>query len=1113
VANPSSLLLLYGCDNTGALLCGPNLPCADGSCCGKASGICGYGAEFCGTGNCTSNCDAKAMCGRDSDLGGTIKCGMNLCCAYSGWCGTTEGHCGNPDPNGLAPCQEGFGLYITRRPTHAIASANKVTPAQINTTGYTHLNFAFAAFSPKTWEVVPASPDDVALYTQFTSLKRTGLETWIAIGGFDFSDPGTATHTAWSDMTASAAARKAFIASVMSFRDKYGFQGVDLDWEYPGSPERGGQRADTQNLVLLVKEMRAAFGTKYGISMAIAPDYWYLRWFDPAAMQDSVDWFGFMSYDLHGSWDADVKTLGSIVRGQTDIQEISNNTLPLWYDGLDPAKINFGVAYYGRGYTLSSSTCTDLGCPFAGPSKPAACTNSYGVMSAREIQNIIKEKKLTPKLLQPSMMKQITWEGQWMGYDDDETIAMKKKWADGLCFGGTMAWSIDFSNDNGAGSGDEPPETTDGSCGPNNGGAVCGSWPTGNCCSSSGWCGSGDDYCGNGCQSGECMTGGTTTDGTCGALFSGATCGGWESGDCCSASGWCGSSEDHCGAGCQSGSCKDAPTLGTGQVFISPDIVQIPSGGSSDDQDKIPVVSCYPPCTFILPPFSLAEPTTIYQDAMTVTIKEMPVADVTITITTIIVVPPLTTDVISVSNVVWTSTDTSIIYLWPSVSFPPVILTAKSTTVTKDSSTITIPPVIWTYSPEPGPPSKKTTPVVPVGFWASVKPKVPTSGGDSSGPKCLVPILCGGIYKRNCGGHGIDLGGGSSFSKCIGICGCVGPFCPSSSGGVGGGGNCVGGGCSTPAGLGGGGGDGDGEDPDEEESSSSCTATATVSDCLDYCSTTTLTGGRATETYFTRRCYETRSGCFVTGTVETTTLTKDSCPLDPAAPAYTPYWEGDTDMLVATMGDGGYGGYVVAAGTYTSPTSSFVPEQVTMTDLPTLTPDPTYTFPANCISTTTWTSCYFGSGDHDGCLSTSSCTETAKPTTTTKKTTITPIPTTAAAPQPISDTDGEWTYDCHGSAMCSQVQVNACDEAANNRLMRNNDLNYGTDGAPEGTGVCQSAFNPCGFFIEGHKEDGSACRFSGNQMWWDYQDIHEQRQGQVRQVRCQTVQEWMHGQD
>lgn len=60
-----------------------------------------------------------------------------------------------------------------------------------------------------------------------------------------------------------------------------------------------------------------------------------------------------MAYDLHGAFDSTVKTLTSTVRGQADIREITNDTLPLWYAGLDPKKINFGVAWYGRGYTLA----------------------------------------------------------------------------------------------------------------------------------------------------------------------------------------------------------------------------------------------------------------------------------------------------------------------------------------------------------------------------------------------------------------------------------------------------------------------------------------------------------------------------------------------------------------------------------------------------------------------------------------------------------------------------------------------------------------------------------------------------------------------------------------
>ncbi len=323
---------------------------------------------------------------------------------------------------------------------------NKVSPNQLNTTGYTHLFYSFASIDPVTFNIAPAHADDDAMMREFTALSSSGqLQTWIAIGGFDFSDPGQPTHTTWSDLCSTKERRAAFISSVRAYMDKYGFQGVDLDWEYPGAPERGGRKlADTRNLAALVREMRAAYGTAYGISLTLAPDYWYLRWFDAKAMEPYVDFFGFMAYDLHGSWDADVKALGKLVRGQADIREIANNTVPLWFDGLNPAKINFGLAMYGRGYTLADPSCNSLLCPFAGPSKPAPCTGFSGVMSLQEIQQLIQKQGIIPTYLPDSMMKQITWDDQWIGYDDYETFAAKKAWADSRCFRGTMVWSIDF---------------------------------------------------------------------------------------------------------------------------------------------------------------------------------------------------------------------------------------------------------------------------------------------------------------------------------------------------------------------------------------------------------------------------------------------------------------------------------------------------------------------------------------------------------------------------------------------------------------------------------------------------------------------------------------------
>ena len=147
-------------------------------------------------------------------------------------------------------------------------TCQRIAPSKINTKGLTHLNFAFAEIDPTNFNIVPTNPGDSALYAQFTALRSAVMQTWIAIGGFDFSSPGP-THSTWSDMASTSANRSVFISSLVDFMRKWGFQGVELDWEYPASPTQGGRVEDTQNFVSLVAEMRAAFGTNYGISVTL----------------------------------------------------------------------------------------------------------------------------------------------------------------------------------------------------------------------------------------------------------------------------------------------------------------------------------------------------------------------------------------------------------------------------------------------------------------------------------------------------------------------------------------------------------------------------------------------------------------------------------------------------------------------------------------------------------------------------------------------------------------------------------------------------------------------------------------------------------------------------
>lgn len=227
-----------------------------------------------------------------------------------------------------------------------------------------------------------------------------------------------------------------FITSLGSFMEHYGFQGVDLDWNYPLA---GDQAA---SFVALVREMRNTWNNKYGISITLPPNSGLLGRFNLKDMEPWVDFFNLMSQDLIGPNDAAAGT-SAVVRPHTDIRQIANEVTPLWQAQVNAKKINFALSYFGRGYSVDAK-CASPGCPVIGASKQGPCTNSAGIMSNLEINNVMSQKKLIPDVIPDTLTKFIRWDDQWISYDDEWTMSRKTDWAAQNCFGGTVIWSLDL---------------------------------------------------------------------------------------------------------------------------------------------------------------------------------------------------------------------------------------------------------------------------------------------------------------------------------------------------------------------------------------------------------------------------------------------------------------------------------------------------------------------------------------------------------------------------------------------------------------------------------------------------------------------------------------------
>lgn len=97
----------------------------------------------------------------------------------------------------------------------------------------------------------PAVDIDQEFFKKFNDLKNQNqnLKTMLAVGGWGDSN----INDKYSQLVASAENINTFVASAVQYLTQYGFDGLDMDWEYPRTD------ADRTGFINLLKALKDAF--------------------------------------------------------------------------------------------------------------------------------------------------------------------------------------------------------------------------------------------------------------------------------------------------------------------------------------------------------------------------------------------------------------------------------------------------------------------------------------------------------------------------------------------------------------------------------------------------------------------------------------------------------------------------------------------------------------------------------------------------------------------------------------------------------------------------------------------------------------------------------------
>jgi chitinase len=308
-----------------------------------------------------------------------------------------------------------------------------------------HVIYAFANVTAAGDCVSVNASDDSVNFPQLLALKANspGLLVLISVGGASHS-------TNFSAVSADAATRAQLAQSCVQFMTQNGFDGIDIDWEFPGA-------VDSENFTALLQELRSqldaqgdADGRDYLLTIAAPAGPQNIVNLQLALIHPYLDWINLMTYDFSTASSRETNFVAPLFthEGALNVNAAVNSYLGA---GVPADKIVLGVRFVGTGWQGVAPTNdglyqTDTGAAPGTWDLPGATpSGSFGYQD-------IEDNYLPNYTRRWDREAQVPWlynadTGIMISYEDPESLTAKANYVLSNQLGGIMIWELAADDD------------------------------------------------------------------------------------------------------------------------------------------------------------------------------------------------------------------------------------------------------------------------------------------------------------------------------------------------------------------------------------------------------------------------------------------------------------------------------------------------------------------------------------------------------------------------------------------------------------------------------------------------------------------------------------------